>query len=309
MGGKAGGNNGKRKGAGQADQDGVLAALKGLAQLPDPHHLQVVEVGDYWAGNEHVTPRNELIHVLQGQARIVIAGRALAVRPGDTFLVRKGIPHRDVRQGDAPYRVIYMFFSWEAGEELLSALRPRDLLGAPSSAKLHLQQLIKEMESEYLAGAPGSDDRIRLLLFEALVAMSRLAIPRRSGARQAEQRSAKRHQWLAAQTRSFLEEHFDTSFSLDELAEKQGVSPYHLCRVFSREFGQSITDFTTLTRIDRAKSFLTDPRLSVKEVANKVGFSNANYFAKVFRRATGQSPSAYQAEVLRPEGKGRGRGN
>ena len=118
-----------------------------LQELPVFHRLETMVVGDRWGEFDHTTPRNELIHVLRGQARIVLDKRSFNVRPGDTFVIPKGTAHRDVRQGPQPYRVVYVFFDWPAGEKMLRQINPQKLLSAPDAAKVHLRRLMKEKET------------------------------------------------------------------------------------------------------------------------------------------------------------------
>ena len=50
--------------------------------------------------------------------------------------------------------------------------------------------------------------------------------------------------------------------------------------------------------IERAQELLAQPTVSIKDVGRRVGYPDANYFAKVFRRLTGQTPSEYRAAHL-----------
>ncbi len=55
----------------------------------------------------------------------------------------------------------------------------------------------------------------------------------------------------------------------------------------------------TLLRMDRARELLRQNSLSIKEIAARTGFGSSNYFAKVFRRSSGISPTEFQAKVRR----------
>ncbi len=272
-----------------------------LQACPTIHHLNWVTVGDVWGQREHTTKAHELIHVLEGRAKIVWGHNSVSVKPGDTFLVPKELPHRDVRQSPPPYRAFYIHFLWPSGNALLQGLPLQQLLRAPDSVKRHWKSLIKEMEDTFSGDALNADQQLRVQLFELLVSMSRHALVARI--RGAEKTSAQsrgtrqRRTQLATEARCCLEEWHAQSFSLDDLADHLEVSPFHLCRVYSKEFGHSITDALTDIRIEGAKELLRTTSLSIKEVATQSGFSNANYFAKVFRRLTGASPSAFQAKA------------
>lgn len=90
---------------------------------------------------------------------------------------------------------------------------------------------------------------------------------------------------------------------LDELAERLEVSKAHLIRTFTKKTGISPGRYITHLRVDYAKLLLRGDDPSITYVAEAVGFANANYFAKAFRRETGMSPSEYMESVPRQERK------
>ncbi len=84
---------------------------------------------------------------------------------------------------------------------------------------------------------------------------------------------------------------------LDDLAERLEVSKPHLIRTFTREVGVSPGKYITRARIEYAKLLLSEPDMSIAFAAEATGFAGANYFAKVFRRETGLSPTEFQQSV------------
>lgn len=92
---------------------------------------------------------------------------------------------------------------------------------------------------------------------------------------------------------AIIQEEFPFLEGVDELAERLEVSAAHLGRVFTKKIGISPGKYITRVRIEYAKLLLRDPDTTISYVAEASGFANANYFAKVFRRETGMSPSEY----------------
>lgn len=109
---------------------------------------------------------------------------------------------------------------------------------------------------------------------------------------------------------AIIQEEFPYLEGLDELAERLEVSKAHLIRSFVKKTGISPGKYLTRVRIEYAKLLLRDESASVTYVAEASGFANANYFAKVFRKETGMSPSEYlesaprQKMPVRPAGRG-----
>ncbi|WP_295761860.1 AraC family transcriptional regulator [uncultured Oscillibacter sp.] len=98
---------------------------------------------------------------------------------------------------------------------------------------------------------------------------------------------------------AIIQEEFPFLEGVDELAERLEVSAAHLGRVFTKKIGTSPGKYITRVRIEYAKLLLRDPDTTIGYVAEASGFANANYFAKVFRRETGLSPSEYLAAAPR----------
>ena len=102
---------------------------------------------------------------------------------------------------------------------------------------------------------------------------------------------------------AIIQEEFPFLEGVEELAERLEVSAAHLGRMFTKKTGVSPGKYITRVRIEYAKLLLQDPDTTVSYVAEASGFANANYFAKVFRRETGLSPSEYlESAPRRPAG-------
>ena len=64
--------------------------------------------------------------------------------------------------------------------------------------------------------------------------------------------------------------------------------------LFKKETGQNFLDYLTELRISKAKELLCGETLSVQDVAETVGYSDLKYFSRLFKKATGVSPSDYK---------------
>ncbi len=98
---------------------------------------------------------------------------------------------------------------------------------------------------------------------------------------------------------AIIQEEFPFLEGVEELAGRLEVSAAHLGRVFTRKIGISPGKYITRVRVEYAKLLLRDPDTTIAYVAEASGFANANYFAKVFRRETGLSPTEYLAGAPR----------
>lgn len=86
--------------------------------------------------------------------------------------------------------------------------------------------------------------------------------------------------------------------SISTIASALGVSTSHMSRMFKRVTGQTFESYLMTKRVELAKRLLLDPLHNVSQVARRCGFSDASYFARVFRRIVGCSPTSYCQDPL-----------
>lgn len=102
---------------------------------------------------------------------------------------------------------------------------------------------------------------------------------------------------IARGARQYVLENIESHVGLQEAADHLGVSAGYLSTIFKREYGQSFIDFINSTKIEYACRLLEEKELMVTEIACRLGYENAYYFSKVFRKYTGMSPTSYQKHV------------
>jgi AraC-like DNA-binding protein len=93
---------------------------------------------------------------------------------------------------------------------------------------------------------------------------------------------------------AYVHARYAEQVSLKEMAAYVGLSKQHLIRSFRKEIGITPIAYLKRYRIRQAKALLEASDKSITEVALEVGFSDSGYFARVFRREAGVSPSAYR---------------
>lgn len=96
----------------------------------------------------------------------------------------------------------------------------------------------------------------------------------------------------------FIQKHYIEDISMQDVAEAMNYSNAYFCKLFKQGFSKSFTTYLTEYRIEKAKGLLKDITVNVKEISDKVGYKDSNYFAKVFKRVVGVTPSEYRILVL-----------
>jgi AraC family transcriptional regulator len=100
--------------------------------------------------------------------------------------------------------------------------------------------------------------------------------------------------WQQKRLIEFIEEHLADEISLAVLAGLAGLSLYHFARVFTQSFGLPPHHYHMARRIDRARSLLQQPALSVTQIGIQIGFRETSSFTRAFRRFTGLTPTEYR---------------
>jgi len=102
---------------------------------------------------------------------------------------------------------------------------------------------------------------------------------------------------VAARVRDYIEAHAAEPILLGDLASLAGMEIHKVARAFKRTFGIAPHRYILRARVARAKAMLRKHELSLVDVALTAGFSNQSHFTKVFKKATGLSPSNYRKSV------------
>lgn len=88
-----------------------------------------------------------------------------------------------------------------------------------------------------------------------------------------------------------LRMHFDKDISLAQAAQQVNVSPNHLCKIFKKVTGKTLTTYVHHLRINEGERLLVETDDTVEHIAEKVGFSSVTYFGRVFKKIKGMTPS------------------
>ncbi len=103
---------------------------------------------------------------------------------------------------------------------------------------------------------------------------------------------------IMAQVRRYLEDNYMFDISLDSVGEILHISPAYLSAQFKKYQKMNFLDCLTELRINAAKELLTDPFRSSAEVASMVGYEDASYFARAFKKRTGETPTQYRKHAV-----------
>lgn len=243
----------------------------------------------------HAHPTRELVLALAGDHRYGVDGRILRLRPGDGLLLDAGEPHdagyppfappcRDLWLVLAPPHFVF------ANEVRAGGGRPHEVIPRQPLGAAHAECLAAAWDA--CRGPEDAAGARRLQAAATMCALAALATPPDSGPPESRQRRS------VEQIRRHLAANLGEDLSLKHLARLVGYAPEHFHRIFRRYAGLTLHEHVNRLRLERARQLLA-AGTPAAAVAGQLGFATAAYFSRFFRRAIGQTPSAWAAAARR----------
>ncbi len=257
-----------------------------------------------WAERMHLAAGLEILHMVKGEVELQTTRTRHRAGDGETLMVPSGTMHRD---GFDPARGVHIFFCsivWpsEIEDAYFSLVNNTTLLNMNIQAKADIHAIFRNMELDLKGGTQADNlvSRSRILL--VLMISLREAVRMQTSEHRESNDSSfgrERKKVLLEQAKAYVLQHYREPISLNQVAEALRVSGYHLSHVFSEMSDLSLFSYLTNVRMDRARKLLGQGKLNVAEVSRAVGYSDANYFSKAFRKHCGCSPRQFAAAGLR----------
>jgi len=257
-------------------------------------------VAPAWDYLPHTHDFHELEIVLSGRAINSINDVSFPIGAGDVFVVEKGATHA-IYQPDGLELFNVGFLNSAVrliGTDLLQlpgvhALFLMGRLADPSMRRLQLpaasleqiKNLLNELLEEYEQNLPGCNTALLCGFSKLIVLLSR------NYPQNGEQHTA----WRIAVAAAKMERDFSESISVAELAESVQMSERHFRRQFETFYHVSPSAYLLRLRMEAARKLLLQENLSITQVALACGFSDCNYFSRIFRQQTGETPSDYRS--------------
>ena len=109
---------------------------------------------------------------------------------------------------------------------------------------------------------------------------------------------------IRAEISRFIDAHYREDISMQDAAAALRYSDAYFCKLFKQCFKVNFSAYLNEYRVNKARQLILDPRLSLKDIGAAVGYSDANYFTRVFKRLTGQTPSEYRVAAAEKAAQG-----
>lgn len=246
--------------------------------------IYLVSVGRFPGQNEVLRPVGMPFHqifvVTAGRGTYTCAGKTYSLLPGSCFYVPKGTAHHYYGTDEA-FTTRWVAFDGENIAQVLAALGLDEgccFDGGLKSDFYYAQAALLEQAKQ------NADNTVlSAYAYSALVAF----VQQRSLAAQGS--NALEH------AREYMSTHCAEALTLDDIAAEVHMSKYNFCRAFKKQYGVTPFEYLLQLRVLAAKQLLASRRdLSVAQIAIKVGFSDAGYFIKCFKKLERITPLEFR---------------
>lgn len=121
----------------------------------------------------------------------------------------------------------------------------------------------------------------------------------RSYCRLVRKRTMKDYSPIVQQAILSIEANLSGALSLSSIAKILNISGSYLSTIFKKETGQTLTDYISACRVDKAMELLRTTKLQIQTIAQHCGIMDVHYFSRIFKKVTGQTPKEYRAALKR----------
>ena len=108
----------------------------------------------------------------------------------------------------------------------------------------------------------------------------------------------KRNSIILNKVFEYVNQHFNEEITLSDISNNLHINYYYLSSYFKTHTNENLTAYINKVRVEKAKELLCNLDLPISEVSSQVGFSEHNYFCKVFKKYTSHTPSTYRRKCL-----------
>jgi AraC-like DNA-binding protein len=249
---------------------------------------------------DHAHESYEIYYLFAGQRKYYIQDRVYLIGQGDLVFIPKHALHRTLDVGNPTHERIMMHINDTFLEEcfgtdcVMNWLTPFDkdfpTVRLKADDRRLIEGLLHRMTSELKDQPEGHVVYLKALIMEFLLNLRR-CLHKYDQTEPVTNAPLHRKIYEIA---NYIQDNHMEQLTLSYLSERFYISTYYLSRMFKETFGISFIEYLNQVRIKKAQQLLRETERKVLHVSESVGFENIAHFGRVFKQATGLSPTGYR---------------
>ncbi len=238
--------------------------------------------------HEHI----ELLYFTRGGCTVTAGGESFYAEDGDLAVVNPSELHSYTTTGAAVEYWCILIYPAFFSDVSLGERPIRNHVKADPTVKTIFADIAREVGED----ADGKNLALKGLVYTLLAYLVRAHA---SDALSSRDRAA--HERMSERMRlitDYIAESYMDKITTMDLAARCFMSEAHFCRCFKEVTGKSPVGYLMGYRVERAALLLAKSNDSVTNIATRVGFSDVNYFSRIFKRTKGFTPSEYRKKQI-----------
>ena len=264
--------------------------------------------GAYYFG-KHMHSNLEIYRLLEGSCQMEIGSTSISCVKDDFVIIMPNIVHSLFLSEGTDCTFEHIHFS----PELPSELALDDLLGIQTSLlnaliycypsfchipadyfiKDRVSDIVREMEQAGMFSRP----QMNLLMSELLIHLLQLSDKDFSSYTQ--KYSVQNMYVLSAL--QYIEQNYADKIEVGDIADQLHISSRYLNKLFQKHTNMTLLNYINVFRMNQAFLLMTDPQLTLTEIASRVGMNDSQHFSKLFKSVIGSSPSLFRKTLSNEE--------
>ncbi len=244
----------------------------------------------YFIGISYPNPKYEnrrsscpgyiLEYIISGKGTVTEEDQTVYPQAGDVYILHHGKRHHYYSNPADPWEKIWVNISGTLIEDLLSVYHIESPILFPGFHDgSYLERMLQVVEE-------GHDvkEQIAMILHEFIAALSNFM-----------NQKSKSPAYIM---RDYINQNFDKNISIEELCHLIHHSKSRTIQLFRNEFGMTPYAYIMDNKVQMAKMLLEKTDLTIKEVSQRLGFSDPHNFSTFFRKITGMTPTEYRIKQI-----------
>ncbi len=234
--------------------------------------------------------------VIDGIIRGLINGKSVEVHPGEFFFVNSGELHETYSDDIGKLNTVTLLLSYNLLKEYCENIDSYYFdFSDNKKAQMKVKQLI--IECAYLYEQKEEFYELEISIVLRRICSILLNDCRKERQTKSYERYESKSMINIKKAIGFMEENYETNFTLEDIALEIGMSPTYFSRFFKKNTGETFYAYLNKIRLYNAHRELMNSDLSITEIALNNGFANVKSFIEAFKSAYKTTPSKYKKSV------------